>query len=235
MELIDIMESEIKKILVLAPHMDDEIIGCGGSIIKHIKAGRDVAVLFFTDGSNLISNKSVADILRDNRKKESEKVMSFLGITPYYLNIPDRTLSYNANILNEVIEILQKVQPDIIYVPHQNEGDREHRLVSEIFNEAFWLASDTYQLIYKNPMKIAKYIFEYEVWEPINNPNYYEDIEAFIDVKCEAISMYESQKTFFDYAFAIKGLNQYRGVMSQTRYAEAFLVKKGCINLFERW
>ena len=234
MELINIMENRINKVMVFAPHMDDEVIGCGGSILKHIGAGREVVVVFFTDGSNLISDKKIADMLKKNRKQEAEAVMSFLGITAYYLDIPDRKLSYNTDILNRVIEILQKVQPDVIYIPHQKEGDREHRLVSEIFNEAFWLASETYQLISKKQMRTAKYILEYEVWEPIHNPNYSEDIEAFIDIKCGAIRMYNSQKNFFDYAFAIRGLNQYRGAISHLHYAEAFLIKKGNVELFEK-
>lgn len=225
------MKREVHNVLVLAPHMDDEIIGCGGSIIKHIHAGRTVAVLFFTDGSNLIIDKKLAETLKENRKKETEKVMSFLGATPYYLDIPDRTLSYNTNILKSVIGVLQKVQPDIIYVPHGKEGDREHRLVREVFTEAFWLASDIYQLTYKRPLKMAEYVLEYEVWKPMSNPNYYEDIEEVIEEKCKAIRMYKSQKLFFDYALAIMGLNQYRGAMSQMRYAEAFHVKKGLTNL----
>ena len=221
-----------KNILVLAPHMDDEVIGCGGSILKHIYAGNDVSVLFFTDGSNFASEKAKADLLKKNRMDEVIKVMKFLKATPYFLNVPDRTLSYNTRILQEVIKVLQEIQPDIIYVPHIKEGDREHRIVNEIFREAFWLASDVKQLNNGESLKVAEYILEYEVWEPIYNPNYYEDIGAFIDKKCEAIKMYESQKKFFDYAFAIRGLNQYRGAMSHVCYAEAFNVKKDNINLY---
>lgn len=87
MELINIMENRINKVMVFAPHMDDEVIGCGGSILKHIGAGREVVVVFFTDGSNLISDKKIADMLKKNRKQEAEAVMSFLGITAYYLDI----------------------------------------------------------------------------------------------------------------------------------------------------
>lgn len=223
----NIKEREQKNVLVLAPHMDDELIGCGGSILKHKEAGRNISIIFFTDGSHFINDKNMSREFCLKRKKEANTVCEFVGVTPYYLDIPDRTLSYNSETLEQVVNILHKCQPDIIYLPHRNEGDKEHRIVAEIFNEAYWLANDTYQLKYQKQMNIAKVILEYEVWTPIVNPTYYEDISDFIEKKCNAISIYKSQKKFFDYAYSIKGLNQYRGGMFHVPYAEAFIIKKG--------
>ena len=48
---------ERHKVLVLAPHMDDEVIGCGGSLIKHNEAGDSIDVIYFTNGSHFVSDK----------------------------------------------------------------------------------------------------------------------------------------------------------------------------------
>lgn len=218
----------MQKVLVLAPHMDDEVIGCGGSLLKHRDANRELAVLYLTDGSHFMQDSIDCEALRTIRKREAEQVSRLLGMKSYFLNVPDRTLAYNPEIIHQIICILQDYQPDIVYVPHCGEADREHRLCNEIYSEACWLAEDIYALKWKRSMNTPKVVLEYEIWTPLAKPQYLEDINRYMKQKVELINLYSSQRRFCDYAQAFEMLNGYRGTMQtgNLSYAEAFAFKK---------
>ena len=133
----------MQRVLVLAPHMDDEVIGCGGSLLKHRDENRELAVVYFTDGSHFMENSTDCKTLSMIRRREAEQVGYQLGLNPYFLNIPDRTLSYNGKVVRQIMSILQEYQPNIVYLPHCGEADYEHRVVNKIYSEAYWLAEDT--------------------------------------------------------------------------------------------
>lgn len=217
-----------QRVLVLAPHMDDEVIGCGGSLLKHQRENRKLAVVYFTDGSHFVDSSTDRDILREIRRGEAERVGGQLGMKSYFLDIPDRTLAYHPEIVRQIVCILQEYQPDIVYLPHSGETDREHRLVNEIYSEACWLAEDTYALKWKKSMETPQIVLEYEVWTPLIRPQYWEDIGRYMDQKTELINLYSSQRKFCDYAQAARMLNGYRGTMlnGSLSYAEAFVFKK---------
>lgn len=219
---------KFQRILVLAPHMDDEVIGCGGSLLKHKAQNRDISIIYFTNGSHFVDDSQIKKKLIKIRSAETVRVCEAIQAKPIFLDIPDRELSYNNEILKKIITILQDYQPDIVYIPHQNESDREHRLVHELYSEAWWLAEDTYKIKQNKRMNSPKIVLEYEVWTPLQTPQYVEDISQYIDDKCNLINLYQSQEEFCAYAQATKGLNRYRGAMQigALAYAEAFTYKK---------
>lgn len=218
----------IQRILVIAPHMDDELIGCGGSILKHMENKRQVAIAYVTDGSYFLKDENARDTERSRRHLEVNQVLKALNIHAYFLDIPDRTLIYCKDALCKFVEVLQTYQPDAVYIPHADEYDREHQLTNTLYREACWLASETFRSgTRREEMQPVRIVLEYEVWTPLAMPQYYELIDNYIDKKCELISLYESQITHMDYAQAIRGLNLYRGVMKTGNYnhAEAFMVR----------
>lgn len=218
-----------KKILVIAPHQDDEIIGCGGTTAKMISEGHKVYVIYVLSGYS-----GVTDI-KDNRKatrlREREAIQSCksLGVSKYFfLREKDRQLFYNGETIKKIIKIIREIRPNIVFIPHENEEDFEHTVVSKMSQEAIWIANSKYFPEYGNAKSwIYDVILFYEVWTPIQRPNYFVDITTVRQKKTSALKKHKSQLTKVDYTSAVLGLNRYRGVMSFVGdFAEAFLIKR---------
>ena len=97
-----------KKILIVAAHPDDEILGCGGVIIKHIKQRDIVNVVFLSDGE---SSRKSGNLKVSERKKQAINCCKFLNTKkPYFFDFPDNKLEHILNIYNA-----QKAQRDISF------------------------------------------------------------------------------------------------------------------------
>lgn len=190
-----------EKCLIIAPHADDESIGCGGLLLKY-PDNCDVVIL--TDGckgGHGEENEIVA-----KRLSELENAMRYADIKNYKnLMIPDRQARYNTHKLNQ----LNLDKYDYVFIPNRYEFHADHSFL--------------YKKL-KNLLRFAKKtkIICYEVWSPIPNPDLYLDISDIVDKKAELISNYESQTQFNDYAGRSISLNNYRGLRSGLQYAEAY-------------
>ncbi|MBI4018752.1 MAG: PIG-L family deacetylase [Candidatus Aenigmarchaeota archaeon] len=205
--------------MVFAAHPDDESIGCGGSMAKYASQGRRLFLTCMTS-----SNSQDA---REIRETEAHNAAKKLGVEElFFLREPDRFLEYNRNALIPTINLLRRTRPDYIFIPHPDEHDRDHRSAYDISSEAAWLSSSPYMPELGKPCDI-KGIFMYEVWTPIQHPQYFEDITGFVQQKRSAIECYGSQISHVNYADAAIGLNKFRGIMSGTGdFSEAFLIKR---------
>lgn len=225
-------------VLVFAPHMDDEVIGCGGALQLHKQAGAKIHIVYFTDGSYFLEDQNLVQQFIVTRKREALMVCDALGATYSFLDIPDRELKYDSALQHELVRIIQAIEPTVIYLPHENETDREHRIVYSVVREAIWLAYSTFDICSTRKISRALIILAYEVWSPIYSPDYYIDTTSTIESKRNLIKMYESQLQRIDYDVAAESLNHYRGIIGLHRncFAEAFQViskKNLFIKLFE--
>ena len=206
-----------KNVLVLAPHMDDETIGCGGAILSHVAGGSHVEVVFITDGAAGFNKSVVAahtpEQLRDIRKKEGAKACTLLGVSKsHYLDLPDGRSQPTAAAVEKLLAVVDAVQPDLIYLPFITDTHYDHRTTNKLFHAA------TRQR--KNISSILCCC--YEVWTPIY-ANCIIDISAHMDAKMAALSCYESQLQMNNYLSSVKGLNAYRSIVNESKgYAEAF-------------
>jgi hypothetical protein len=116
-----------KKILVLAPHVDDETIGLGGTLFKHKKNHSSMVLLYLTDGSGSTSSLSEEEVIRA-RKEEGERVKNLYGFNRlYFLDEKDGQLSSDKEeLIKNLVEILEKENPDIIYTPFLIDGHKDH-------------------------------------------------------------------------------------------------------------
>jgi len=131
-----------KKIIVFAPHPDDETLGCGGTIAKRISEGYEVLVVVMTDGRYAFLN--VLDIdsdptpeeLKEIRKEEVKRATEILGVPEenlIFLDFVDRTLETNEEkAVEKVAEILSKNRPVEVYFPYKNDGHPDHRAACRI-------------------------------------------------------------------------------------------------------
>jgi LmbE family N-acetylglucosaminyl deacetylase len=203
-------------VVVFAPHMDDEVIGPGGTIALHRQAGATVSHVFMTDGlgsdPELNARRMPADELErrlrelgETRKRESAKAAELVGIKELiFLDAPDGKLHETSEILDRVRQILDKKKPNLIYAPSVLDNHPDHRATNRILRFA----------LESLPEEITSEIRirGYEVWTPVP-ANRMVDISPVEALKREAVNVFASQTRFVDYARAILGLNQYRSMM----------------------
>jgi len=193
------------RILVLAPHPDDESIGCGGLLLK-FRGQCDVVVL--TDGRyGGLSGQSEIDIIT-SRKLEFEKAMVYAGVKKwFFLGAEDGKLNENF----AKFSALNINGYDAIFVPAPGENHPDHACVYE-----FLLS-----------LKAQARIFAYEVWSALANPSHYLDISEVVEGKKKLINCYESQTAQVDYVSKAIGLNCFRGFLSYpaVQFAEAYQEK----------
>lgn len=193
------------KILVVAPHPDDETIGCGGILAAF---GPQCSVLLLTDGR--LGKKAEGQTEEDTaaiRKTEFEAVMAFFGVDQYRtLDIRDRQL---ASCRKDVPQVDLRAF-DYIFVPNRNERHPDHKAAYEIFRKM------------SRRQRVEARLVEYEVWSPIISANCFFDISGLIEKKTDALRLYASQIRAIDYEAMVKGLNGYRGAPQHVKYCEAY-------------
>lgn len=118
----------MKRVLVVAAHADDEALGCGGTIARHVAEGDLVSVLFMTDG---VGSRAGLDAERQLRLEASERACAVLGIN----SIARRDFEDNKmdqypllDVVREVEMVLAEVRPDVVYTHHHGDLNADHRV-----------------------------------------------------------------------------------------------------------
>lgn len=196
-----------KKILVLAPHPDDEVLGCFGAISDHLVKGDAVDIVYMSYGESGDGSVPRARA-REIRTREARKVMEYLGITAgNWLGLPDGRFCCDSNSTGLLRDIIARLSPDCIYTPHGKEAHRDHRTTHKIALAAI----KSFQSLNND---YAVELRCYEVWTPLPRFNRVLDISAVIHRKKECIRGYRSQLEHLGYDEAIPALNRYRGIMT---------------------
>ena len=215
------------RVMHFAPHPDDDVIGCGGSIAKHIKKGNSVAVVYMTSGdagSLYYSKEELAKI----REREARAAANVFGVTDLtFLGKPDGYLEYNRENLIEVVELIRDKRPQLVYVPHENDGHADHKATNKIVVESIGRAvAPCFQECKGSPWNVKK-VLAYEVWTPLQSFSYIEDITDFMEIKLKSLQQHKSQFRNYQFDEGVEGLNRFRGVMSgKGNYCECFQVLK---------
>jgi len=219
-------EDEKMKVLVIAPHPDDEIIGVGGTIAKRTAVGDEVYVCIVTKGCAPLFEDSFVE----QGRSECCEADQMLGVTKtIFLDFPAVMLEtvprYELN--GKLSEVIQKVQPDEVYIPHRGDMQLDHQMVVDA------------AMVGLRPKyaHVVKRVYAYETlsetgWNVPNVqnefiPNVYEDISLFLDKKLEAMKVFASQLSEFPAARsieAIEALAKYRGATVHVGASEAFVL-----------
>ena len=210
--------------LVLAPHMDDETIGCGGTIALHARAGAAVTVVFLTDGRNGGGLGALSGQARERRQvelietrqREAQAALALLGISDMLcLGVRDGELAKSSELAaGKLRSILAQVRPDLVYLPLFTDEHTDHRAASEVL------------LLAALGLQLSFTCVGYEVWTPLF-PNCIVNINETAGIKQHALERYESQLQDGDYVRAAMGLSAYRsiGLLGvRDSYAEAFFM-----------
>ncbi len=216
-------------VLVFAPHPDDDIIGCGGSMIKHVQNGNKVSIVYLTSGeagSLQHSKKELANI----RASEARIAAGLMGIKDLtFLGIPDGFITYTQESLMSLVNIIRSQRPAVIYLPHAEDAVCDHQVTCQLVKEACSKAAGPwFQDCTAEPWSTST-ILAYEVWTPLQQVSYAEDISDFIESKLAALRCHQSQLEMIRYDDAVQGLNRYRGILTgKGQFCEAFqLIRTG--------
>jgi LmbE family N-acetylglucosaminyl deacetylase len=213
-----------ERVLVLAPHMDDETIGCGGALALHAQHGASITVAFLTDGRSggggigALSGQARRDKERElveTRKREALSALATLGISDMRcLEAQDGHLADEVERTAEKLRaLLEELQPQIVYLPIFTDEHKDHRAANLVLLSA------------AGP-QAGFHCAAYEVWTPLF-PNCIVDIGSTMPTKRAALAQYQSQLQDGDYMHAVEGLSAYRSIAllgSRNTYAEAFFL-----------
>ncbi|MGM0826322.1 MAG: PIG-L deacetylase family protein [Pseudomonadota bacterium] len=216
-----------KTVLVVAAHTDDEALGCGGTIARHAAQGDTVHAVFLADG--VTSRPNASDKELKERNEAASTAHQILGITDVYmLGFPDqRTDSVPfLDIVQALEEVIQKVQPQVIYTHHCGDLNIDHRITHQAVMTACRPV----------PNAPVKEIYAFEVlssteWNTPGfspfTPQFFVDITDYLKTKIESLDAYSLEMREPPHSRSIEGvksLAHYRGYSIGVNAAEGFQV-----------
>lgn len=208
-------------VLVIAAHLDDEVLGCGGTVARHTSEGDRVTVLNLCDRSTFHQrDERMVEVLRG----QSEEVRRLLGIVQYiHTGLRDEYLPDSLVATIEPIEMaITSTSPDVIYTHHQHDVNQDHRAVFHatlVATRAFSCKTHSiysYEVLSSSEQAPAGMQFE---------PNHFVDITPYIAQKQMAMGFYQQEIRDFPFPRSeqgIQALANYRGMMAGLKCAEAF-------------
>lgn len=218
---------EIKKVMVIAPHPDDEILGVGGTIANYIREGKEVFVCIVTKGQPPLFQDPIRCEINQNDARECHK---FLGIKKtFFLDFPAADLESvkRFNLNGRLLNIIKEVNPEEVYIPHIGDMQKDHQIVADACMVA----------LRPKYFPQVKRILAYETMSEtdwnipnVSNafiPNVFINISETIEVKKKALSYFSLQVNPYPDSRslgAIEALARYRGALMHWEAAEAFML-----------
>lgn len=212
-----------ERLLVLAPHPDDEVIGCGGLVALHARERRRVHIVVASDGTAAEADAGHDDTYRDLREAEARSGLEALGVTgePEFLRFPDRALGDRLEDLKkELRRILLSERPDLVVAPSPVEVHPDHVAVSRALFDVIHEEDEL-----RGVLAVTSVAF-CEVSQPIQ-PNALIDITSVMEDKRAAVSKHVSQQRLRDYSGFQLALSRYRALTlaGDVEAAEAYRVE----------
>lgn len=215
-----------KVVLVVAAHPDDEAIGCGGTIARHVKEGDIVYVLLMTNGVD--ARQSVLSGDAEVRNEAAELAKRELGVKEYFYNdFPDNRLDTVPllDITQSIEKVISELRPEVIYTHHNGDLNVDHRRTHEAVMTA----------CRPQPKFCVREIYSFEVlsatewntpsFQPFI-PNHFVDISPFIKTKKQGIKAYSLEMRSAPHSRSEEHVDiiaRHRGNSIGVHAAEAFI------------
>ena len=212
------------KTLVIAPHPDDETLGCGGALFAHLSQGHETYWLICTTISegDEWPNETV-----DRRGQEIAKIKDlycFSGV--FQLNLPPTKVDQEplSSLVQMIGDVYETVQPEVVYVPYASDVHTDHRRIAEALGSTLkWFRYPHIRkvMMYETPSET-----EFNFLIPsCFKPNVFVDISNHLDQKIEAMKIYESEIGEFPFPRSeetLRALAALRGSQCGCNSAEGF-------------
>jgi len=221
--------NKMNRIVVISAHPDDEVLGCGGTLLKHLEKKDEIFWIIITNifEENGFSKKSV-----HNRQLEIEKVAKKLGVKSVFkfeyptMHLDSTTL---PSLISKISKIFKEINPEVIYVMNRSDAHSDHRISFDAViacTKSFRYPSIKKVLMYEC---ISETEFAPALPERVFQPNYYVDITDHFSEKVEIIKIYDSELKEHPFPRSIKNIKAlatFRGASVGVEYAEAFQLLK---------
>ncbi|HWT73255.1 MAG TPA: PIG-L family deacetylase [Mobilitalea sp.] len=198
-----------KRVLVMAPHHDDEAVGCGGSILRYLDLNASITITYLTDGRyGMVGNEAGV------RQKEALEAWKGYPVKQLFWNFEDSHMEEEP-VRTKMVKLIEDLKPEVIYVPWPIDRHIDHKMTG------YFLAGALERL---NTLDII--IGSYEVMYPLY-ANKVVDISKQIEKKLEIISAYESQIKYLNLEQVTETSGLLRACATQLKSmksAEAFYV-----------
>ena len=221
---------ENPRILIVAAHPDDEVLGCGGTIAQFVSEGYQAFTLIFGEGITSRDFKRDIDSRQNELtclKRQLKQANDCIGVQEIFMeNYPDNRLDTVSflDIVKKIEDIKRKVKPKIIFTHHRNDLNIDHQIIFKaVLTATRPLVKETVQEIYAfETISSTEWSF------PLNfSPNLFFDISKTLQIKLNAMSFYQSELRDFPHSRSLKGIEltaQNWGMKVGLNFAEAFEV-----------
>lgn len=208
-----------RRVLVIAPHPDDETLGCGGTLAR-LAPERDIHVLLVTNGDG---GGGLPPETSSVRKLEMAAAVRTLGIANDVIEFdePDGRFEDTSAFRDQLAQLVKRIDPNWVFLPWLGDTHTDHARISAAAS-AVLKHSRVESLLY------------YETWTPVP-ATHIVDITSTVDTKRRALQCHETALKYGNYMDAVMGLNAYRALYlppGERRWAEAFAVTPPQANRF---
>jgi len=225
--MLKLKSQKKNKILIVAAHPDDEILGCGGTMIK-LRNTNDINVVFMTDG---ISARETNETKKQFRKKRCDDLFKYLKLKkPIFFDFPDNKMDNVPllDIVKKLETLIKKIKPKTIFTHYADCLNIDHKITSQAVMTACRPLKDN----------SVKRILSFEIlssteWAKFKNkgfePNFFIDISHQFKKKIVAMKFYQKELRKFPHSRslkAIESLARFRGVSSGVNFAEGFYLNR---------
>ena len=212
--------SAARRVLVIAPHPDDETLGCGGTLARLVP-DCEIHVLLVTNGDG---GGGLPAGTSETRKQETAEAARTLGITSPVLHLdePDGRFADSPAYRSALVGIVERLEPNWVFLPWLNDTHPDHARIARASSHAL-RRSGVESLLY------------YETWTPVP-ATHVVDITQTLEKKKAAVLCHETALKYANYLDAMLGLNAYRALylpgVGTARWAEAFAITSARKNSF---
>lgn len=219
----------MRNIVVISAHPDDEILGVGGTLLKHKKNGDKIYWLITT---NIFENQGFTKERISSRQKEIKKISEALEVEKLFmLNYPTMSLSTSTLIemVPKISKVFTEIEPEIVYCLNRSDAHSDHRITFDAVmacTKSFRYPFIKQVLMYEC---ISETEFAPQLPEKVFIPNYFVDISSFLEEKMNLMKIYESELGNHPFPRSLKNIEalaSFRGASVGVEYAEAFQLIK---------
>ena len=237
------------KVLIIVAHPDDEVLGMGGTILKHTKNGDDVTIVYMSTGitsrrSSNYNNSSSYTLSTTEKSKIKKQILDLqneaktsakiLGVKKtMFFDYPDNELDTVPllKIIKDIEQLISKEKPDRIYTSHYKDLNVDHRKIFEATLTACRPFSfNVKEIICFEIFSSTEWSFSYDY-----KPNYFVNIEKELPKKIQAMKVYKNEIRKFPHPRSLENLKisaQRWGTVCGFKYAESFEIIRKFENSF---